>query len=297
MARLAFLGSPEVAVVCLDALLHAGHDMRLVVSGPDRRRGRRAEPSPTPVKRLALERGLEVTDDLRAVVGCGAELGVVVAFGRIVPRQILAALDFVNLHFSLLPRWRGAAPVERALLAGDDATGVSLMKVEAGLDTGPVYAVAETPIGAHETAAELGLRLASLGSDLLVERLAAGSVSLGLPHPQSDDLETTYAPKLVPSELELDWARAAAELERVVRVGRAWTTFRERRLIIWQAFARDPGPSPTLSGSPPGTLVAGDVVTGNGILELVEVQPEGRPRLAATDWLRGAHLDGPERLG
>jgi len=290
VARLAFLGSPEVAAVTLQALLEAGHDVAVVVTGPDRRRGRGPALTPTPVKRLALERGIPVGDRLEDAVG--AELGVVVAFGRLVPERLLDQLDFVNVHFSLLPRWRGAAPVERAILAGDEQTGVSLMKLEAGLDTGPVYASRATPIGPHETAAELRERLGVLGSALLVERLSRGLESLGEPVPQDPDVEPTYAAKLDPRELELDWSRSAVELERLVRVGRAWTTVAGRRLIVWRAIA-----GPSLGQVPPGGLVGRRVAAGEGSLELVEVQPEGRGRMPAEDWTRGARLGDGVRLG
>jgi methionyl-tRNA formyltransferase len=296
VARLAFLGSPEVAAICLEALLDAGHDVVLVVSGPDRRRGRGGLTSPTPVKRLSIERGLRVSDALEDAASCGADLGVVVAYGRIVPSRLLDALDFVNVHFSLLPRWRGAAPVERAILAGDDETGVCLMKLDTGLDTGPVYACRSTSIGPGESADELRLRLARLGSELLVERLAGGPASLGQPVVQDRAIEATYASKLSLSELELDWRRSAIELDRVVRVGRAWTRFRGRRLIVWRASPSEPGRVET-DGLLPGALVGTAVVTGDGLLDLVQVQEEGRPRLSAAEWARGARIEEGEALG
>ncbi|MBS1837978.1 MAG: methionyl-tRNA formyltransferase, partial [Actinobacteria bacterium] len=172
--RLVFLGSPDAAIPTLRALVAAGHDVALVLSGPDRRRGRGGRRTPTPLKAAALELGLPVSADLHDVVGVGAELGVVVAFGRIIPAPVLAEVPMVNLHFSLLPRWRGAAPVERAILAGDDRSGVCVMEVAGGLDTGDVLAVAEVPIDDEVTAAELTRRLAVLGADLMVGALAGG---------------------------------------------------------------------------------------------------------------------------
>ena len=163
MARLVFLGTPEAAVEPLRTLVHAGHDVALVVTRADKRRGRGSALVPSPVKRAATDLGLTVADSLDDVVGVGAELGVVVAYGRIIPVAVLDRLPMVNLHFSLLPRWRGAAPVERAILEDDAETGVCLMAVEAGLDTGPIYAEVATSIEQDETADELRSRLVLLG--------------------------------------------------------------------------------------------------------------------------------------
>src|SRR5580698_5163295 len=150
MARLAFLGTPDMAVPPLRALVEAGHDLALCVTRPDRKRGRGGALSPSPVKAAALELGLAVTHSMQDLVTADVELAVVVAYGRIIPASLLAQIPMVNLHFSLLPRWRGAAPVERALLAGDAETGVCLMKLEEGLDTGPVYGRLSVPIGDEE---------------------------------------------------------------------------------------------------------------------------------------------------
>ncbi len=270
----------------------AGHDVALVVSMPDRRRARNAPPTPTPVKERALAHKIAVTERVADVLEADVELGVVVAFGRIIRPEVLARVPLCNLHFSLLPRWRGAAPVERAILAGDSVTGVCLMALEAGLDTGPVYASVETPIGDHETADELRERLGALGTALLLERLASGVGGLGVPVPQRG--EPTYAEKLRPEELVLDWARPACELERVVRVGRASTTLRGRRLLVHRARAS----STALPGAEaPGTVVGTAVQAGQGSLELLEVQGEGRSRQAAAQWLQGARLAPGERLG
>ncbi len=230
MTRLAFFGTPEVAVAVLRAVHGAGHEVALVETAPDRRRGRGAALVPTPVKKCALELGLPVSDRVADVLVAGVELGVVVAFGKIIRAEILEQVPMVNLHFSLLPRWRGAAPVERAILAGDDRTGVCLMALDEGLDTGPVYARVETPISPDETAAHLQLRLAHLGTTLLLDRLAGGVATLGTPVPQVGD--PLYAAKIDRDERRLAWERPAVELERVVRVGRAWTTFRGKRLIV-----------------------------------------------------------------
>jgi methionyl-tRNA formyltransferase len=280
----------------LRALVGAGHEVPLVVTQPDRRRARGGELLPTAVKAAALELGLAVTDRVDDVLDSGAELGVVVAFGRLIRPHVLAELPMVNVHFSLLPRWRGAAPVERAILAGDTETGVCLMALEEGLDTGPVYACERVAIGPEETAQELRDRLVERGTALLVERLAHGPAGLGQPVPQEG--ETTYAAKLEHEDLHLDWSRPAVELHRVVRVGRAWTTLRGRRLLVLRArLAPDGGDGDATAGAQPGEVRGTTVATGEGGLELLEVQPEGRVPQAAESWLRGARLQPGERLG
>ncbi len=247
MARLVFLGTPDAAVPSLLALLDAGHDVALVVSQPDRRRGRGATLVPSPVKKAAVERGVPVTDQLLDVLGAGADLGVVVAYGRLVPQSVLDDLAMVNVHFSLLPRWRGAAPVERAILAGDAVTGACLMRLEAGLDTGPVLARAEMAIGAEETAPELTARLARLGADLLVSALLGGVASLGPGEPQAG--EATYAAKIDSDELRIDWERPAEAVVRLVRLGRAFTTWRGQRLRVLAATVRDAGGAGDVDGA------------------------------------------------
>ncbi|MGH8985921.1 MAG: methionyl-tRNA formyltransferase [Acidimicrobiia bacterium] len=270
--RIAFLGTPADAVPTLRALVDAGHDVALVVTQPDRRRGRGAATAPSPVKSAARElglpvrtpaRGREIVDEMRA---SGATLGAVVAFGQLLPDALLDSLPhgFVNLHFSLLPRWRGAAPVERAILAGDAETGVSIMRIDAGLDTGPVYAVERTPVGPDETAGELRARLVELGTALMVTTLPR------IPdlEPTPQEGEPTYAEKLDVAEFELDWSRPARELLRVIRAGNprpgAWTTVDHTRLKIWRAR----------------TAV-------DGTVEPVEVQPEGKGRMPWEAWQRG----------
>ncbi len=291
VARLAFLGTPEVAVPPLRALVDAGHDVVLCVTRPDRRRGRGSAVTPSPVKAAALELGLAVSHSMEDVADAGVELAVVVAYGRIIPAALLARVPMVNLHFSLLPRWRGAAPVERALLAGDEETGVCLMKVEEGLDTGPVYGRLVVPIGDDVDLSTLRDELVTAGCALLVAALAHGAE--GLPAPVAQSGEPTVAPKLTPDDLRLRWEQPATQLHRVVRLGRAWTMFRGKRLGVLRAT---PVAAPAEAG-PPGTLVGTVVCTGAGALALDEVQPESRTPMSAGDWARGVHPLAGERLG
>jgi methionyl-tRNA formyltransferase len=276
-----------VAVAPLRALVEAGHDIVLVVSRPDRRRGRGGALMPSPVKAAALELGFPVSEKVDDVIDAGAELGVVVAFGRLVKPHVLEALPMVNLHFSLLPRWRGAAPVEWAILSGDTVTGAAVMALEAGLDTGPVYAVEETDIGPDETADDLRRRLAGSGTALLVRLLDEG-----LPEPTPQAGEATYARKLEPEDHHLDWSEPAVRLHRVVRLGQAWTTLRGKRLRILRA--RPAGGTLAPGAIDPDTLRVG---TGDGTLELVEVQPEGRGPQPASAWRNGARLQPGAQLG
>ena len=291
--RLAYLGSPEIAVPPLRALVAAGHDVALVVTNPERRRGRGAGTSPTPVALAATAAGIPVSHRPEDVLDARVELGVVVAFGRILGPELLDSVPLVNLHFSLLPRWRGAAPVERALLAGDTETGVCLMAIEPTLDTGPVHRVARYPIGEDTTAGELFDGLSRLGAELLVDALADG---LGVPVPQSED-GVTYAAKLTVEDRHLDWRRTALELSRVVRIGRAWTTVDGRRLVVLAARPVEPGPVVE-----PGSLqvVEGRVLVacgGGDRLELLRVQPEGRTAQDAAAFVRGRRDDVPVTLG
>jgi len=293
--RLAYLGNPEAAVPPLRALVDAAPsvdlEVALVVTSPPRRRGRRSDPTPTPVGAAALDLGLPVAHDLGALGDDGFDLAVVVAYGQLIPVDLLARIPMVNLHFSLLPRWRGAAPVERALMAGDQETGVCLMDVAEGLDTGGVRARVATPIGSDDTAADLRERLSGLGAELLVDWLR-GFVAdgPGVAEPQAG--EPTWAHKLDRTDLWLDWDRTADELHRLVRVGGAHTTFRGEPLKAWVA---EPAAAP--GDVPPGTLVGDVVATGDGGLRLIEVQPAGRTRMAFGAWAVGARPGDNERLG
>jgi methionyl-tRNA formyltransferase len=278
--RLVFFGTPDDAVPPLLALHAAGHDIALVVTQPDRRRGRGTTTAPSPVRAAAEALDVPVRTPGRArevtgeVAASGAEAGVVVAFGQLLPESLFTSvpLGFVNLHFSLLPRWRGAAPVERAVLAGDEETGVCVMQIDKGLDTGDVYACVRTPIDAEETAGELRRRLVALGTELLVATVP--DLATLTARPQQG--EPTHADKLTVDEFELDFTRPPEELVRVVRAGNprpgAWTTVDGRRLKIWRARVAD------------------------GHFEPIEVQPEGRSRMSGEAWQRGRR-GGPFEFG
>ncbi len=263
----AFLGTPAVAEVTLRALHGAGVPIAVVVSAADKRRGRGGATQPSPVKAAALELGLPVTADPDDVMASGAGLGVVVAYGRIIKPHLLAAMPMVNLHFSLLPRWRGAAPVERAILAGDERTGVCLMEVAEGLDEGGVYASAETDVD-DKTLDALRVELVGLGNDLLLAALRDG---LGEAAPQVG--EVTYAHKLTPEERHIDWSQPREQILRVIRLGDAWTTFRGKRIKILDA-RRD----------------------GDGIVPVI-VQPEGRGAMAYDSWRNGTRPAADEWFG
>jgi methionyl-tRNA formyltransferase len=289
--RIVYFGSPAAAVPPLRALHAAGHDIALVVTQPDRRRGRRGHLEATAVKQCAEELGLPVRTPERAkevvdeVAALGAELGVVVAFGQLLPVALLEATahGFVNIHFSLLPRWRGAAPVERAILAGDRETGVALMAVEKTLDTGGIYAEARTPIGENETAGELRERLVALGTDLLIAHI--DEVPGTTPRPQEGD--PTMAAKLEPAEFELDpHHRSALELARAVRAANpspgAWCKVGGKRLKVLHARAVDSVSEPI------GVVTLGGVLScSTGALQLDEVVPEGKRAMTGAAWMAG----------
>lgn len=286
--RLVYLGTPAMAVPPLRALVAAGFDIAVVITRIDKRRGRGSKLTPSPVKAAAAELGLPVSHDLDEAATVGADLGVVVAYGRLIPTAVLEGVPMINIHFSLLPRWRGAAPVERAILAGDPTTGVCLMAVDEALDTGDVYARTEVPIGPDQALADLQAELVEVGSTMLVDELRRG---LRTPVPQ--DGEPTYAAKIDPDELRLDFTRSADELHRIVRLGRAWCEFRDRRLKVLRTTV-SAGP---VGEWPPGALVDARVATGEGWLGLVEVQPEAKKPMSAEAWLNGAQPERGEPLG
>jgi methionyl-tRNA formyltransferase len=307
--RLAFAGTPAFARAALLALLDAGHEVVLVMTQPDRPAGRGLKPRTSEVKSLALERGLrtlqsahlrspEILADLRAVQ---APALVVAAYGLILPQAVLDLfpLGCINIHASLLPRWRGAAPIQRAILAGDRHTGISIMRMEAGLDSGPVLLQESIPIEPHDTAGSLHDKLAHLGARCVVsalQRIESGAVVCA-PQPAEG---VTYAHKLEKHEAAIDWSRSAQEIDRQVRAFNpfpvAGTVLRGDLLRIWRARAV---PSP---GSTPGTVIAATedgvlVACGEGAVMIEELQRAGGKRLSAAEFLHGAELAAGERLG
>ncbi|MEN8175066.1 MAG: methionyl-tRNA formyltransferase [Pseudomonadota bacterium] len=303
--RIIFAGTPDFSVPALQALLDAGEQVIGVYTQPDRPAGRGRRLAASPVKQLAEAAALPVyqppnfkdEDDLAELEALRADLMVVVAYGLLLPQRVLDAprLGCVNIHASLLPRWRGAAPIQRAILAGDTRTGVAIMRMEAGLDTGPVYLVRETRIGERETAAELHDRLAHLGAEALMAALpgiADGSLA---PVPQ-EDADAPYARKLDKAEARIDWTLSAAEIDRRVRAFNAWpvafTHLDRQSLRIWEAET-----VPDTSQAPPGTVVAQtragiDVATGDGVLRILKLQLPGKRATGAREFLNARRISG-----
>lgn len=296
--RLVFAGTPQLAADTLELLLDSGrHQVVAVLTRPDAAKGRSSQLVPSPVAALAAERGIEVLKPSRpsdpALAQRLAELEVecvpVVAYGGLIPGSLLAAVPkgWVNLHFSLLPRWRGAAPVQRAILAGDELTGVTVFDLVAELDAGPVLATAPYEFGAEETAGEALAGLTALGGRLLLQTLDELEAGTAVAQPQPED-GVTPAPKLTPAEARLDWQRPAEELARVVRANNpspiAWTTLNGERFRVLRARPADGTAEP---GAVEADRRSVRVGTGAGLLELIEVQPAGKRVLAAADWARG----------
>jgi methionyl-tRNA formyltransferase len=282
--RLAFLGTPRAAVPTLEALVRAHHDVELVITRPDRKRGRGSRLTPSPVKEAALDLGLRVGHSLKDLDLHDVERGVVVAYGALIPASLLERTPMLNVHFSLLPRWRGAAPVERSILAGDDRTGVCVMSLEATLDTGPVHACASTVV-ADKTAAELTGELAHLGADLLVRVLASKDL---LEHPVAQEGEVTYAEKLTKETFHVQPTMPVALSARTVRLGRAYCFVGRRRLRVLRCHVDS---SRARAGSVSVEDGAVRLHAKDGSLVLEEVQPEGSRAMSAHAWWSGARLD------
>ncbi len=279
----------------ITALAKAGFEIPLVVTAPPARRSRRGKATPTPVGQAAQTLGLTVSHSIADVADgdVAADCVMVVAFGQLISADLLARLPMLNLHFSMLPRWRGAAPVERALLAGDTHVGVCLMEIETKLDTGPVYWYEQVEVNASATATELRAKLADVGAQRLVSSLQEG---LDRPTPQQGD--PTYAKKLTRTDRQLQWDMPASQLERVVRVGQAWTTIAGNELKIHEAQVRPMAECESVPASAEaGSLWVDAVRCGEDALVLVTVQPSGRSAMAAADWLRGARLAPGAVLG
>ena len=295
--RVIFFGTPEIAVGPLRALVAAGFVVDLVVTGVDKRRGRGSQISPSPVKQAAIDLQIPVTHDVADAIALvaknGAEscVGVVVAYGHIISKDALQVLPMINIHYSLLPRWRGAAPVERALLAGDEQTGVCIMQVVEQLDAGDILSSATTQISQTDTTATLRARLGEMANPLLIDVLSNGATTAT---PQSGDV--VVAAKITPVDLEIDWSKPAVVVDRQVRVGGAFTFFNGKRFKVHSLKV-----SAEIFISESGNMVVVNdrvlVACGQGVIELVEVQPEGKPRISAQDWKKGARLDAQSRLG
>jgi len=310
--RIVFAGTPEFSVPALDALHAAGHCVVAVYTQPDRPAGRGRVLTAPPVKVRALELGLPVvqpaslrTPEARAQLAAhAADLMVVVAYGLILPQGILETprLGCLNIHASLLPRWRGAAPIQRAILAGDARTGVTIMKMDAGLDTGPVLLERDLAIGACETGGQLHDRLAALGADAILAAIDAWTSGRLAPVPQPES-GATYAAKLRKEEAIVEWRQPALTIERCVRAFNPWpvaeTRWRGQQLRIWEATVV-PAPPQAAPAQPGEVLAAGEgrivVATGDGALQLETLQLPGRKPMPAVEFLKAHGLLGA-RLG
>jgi methionyl-tRNA formyltransferase len=311
--RVVYFGTPAAAVPPLEALLASHHRVAAVVTRPDRPRDHRGgTPAPSPVKQAALAAGLPVLEPPRGrdpelpgqLAALGAEVGCSCAFGYLLPPEVLAVFPhgIVNLHFSLLPAYRGPAPVQRALLEGVAVTGVSTFLIDEGMDTGPLLLAAEVPVGPDEDAGSLTARLAEVAARLAVETLDALEAGQVRPRPQPEG-GVSVAPKVRPEEARLDFTRPARRLADAVRAFTpapgAWTTHRGRRLKVTRATPADRdaggGLAPGRLGlGPGGRLLVG---AADRPLELVEVRPEGRRAMSGAEFARGARLGPEERLG
>jgi methionyl-tRNA formyltransferase len=313
--RIVFFGTPEFAVPTLDALLRSRHPVVGVVTQPDRPRGRGHRVSDAPVKQQAQAAGipilqpdtLKTPEFLDALRAFAADLGIVAAYGRILTDAVLAVppLGMINVHASLLPRYRGAAPVHRAVIAGDTETGVTIMRVVKALDAGPMLATVRRRIGPDETSDQVEQSLASLGADLLVATVDALHTGRAVEIPQ-DDRAATYAPRLTKADGVVDWSATALRIHNLIRGLHPWphafAHVADRRIILHRSTVRhsggpdDPGPA-----TEPGTILRAhgdhlDVATGDGVLGLLEIQAEGKRPMAARDFLAGHALRQGDRF-
>lgn len=312
MLKILFMGTPEFAAAHLRALLAAGYPVVGVVTQPDKPVGRGGKLQPTPVKEVALAHGLpvfqprrvrrpEVLEQLRPL---GAEVTVVVAFGQILSKEALeiSPLGSINVHGSLLPRWRGAAPIQRAIMAGDAVTGITTMWMDEGMDTGDICLTDSTPIAPDDTGSDLHDRLMKTGSGLLIETLRQleGGTAPRIPQPAEG---VTYAPKIEPADEVIDWTRPAAELVNQIRALNSWpgayTEGPRGRLKVWRAEVLEG----TGESAPPGTVTelvkrkGFRVACGEGSLLVLEVQPPGKGRMEAHAFVNGGGVTLRTRLG
>ena len=282
--RIVYIGTPEIAVPPLRALVAAGFDVELVVTGVDKRRGRGSQTTANPVKTAAVELGIPVSHDINDVLQLDSDglLGVVVAFGNIISQKILQHAPMINIHYSALPRWRGAAPVERAILSGDATTAVCIIQVAEQLDAGDVLASSPCVIQEDDSVETLRNRLGQLALPLLID-----ICSNGVREQISQTGEVVVARKISAQDLAIHWSSDAEQILRQIRVGNAFTFFDGKRFKIHEA-------TQSSVGLPIGTIAIrdGNVLVGSqkGSVQLTTVQPEGKPRVLAKDWARGARL-------
>jgi len=308
--RILFAGTPDFAAECLKALLNSEHEICAVYTQPDRPAGRGRKLTPSPVKQLALEHDIPVEqpldfkseDSLQTLAAYEADLMVVVAYGLLLPQKVLDTpkLGCINVHASLLPRWRGAAPIQRAILAGDTESGVGIMKMEAGLDTGPVLLEARCPINDSDTAQDLHDRLAALGAETLLQSLSDIETRLNQAKPQ-DDSQSTYAKKLDKREALIDWQQAAAQILRQINAFNPWpvaqTQWHSDTMRVWKASLGE-----RIRSGQPGEIIAVskqglDVQTGDGILRITEIQMPGKRAMQVQDFLNANSISVGDILG
>ncbi|MCG7944599.1 MAG: methionyl-tRNA formyltransferase [gamma proteobacterium symbiont of Stewartia floridana] len=303
--KIIFAGTPDFAASALQALLTTEHHVVAVYTQPDRPAGRGRKVQFSPVKQLAVEHDLEVFQpktlkDPQAqeiLAQHQADLMVVVAYGLLLPQAVLDTprLGCINIHASLLPRWRGAAPIQRAILAGDETSGVTIMQMEAGLDTGPMLSIRSTPIDAKETGGSLHDRLAELGSAALIEVLPGLSEGSVEAIPQ-DDSQANYASKLDKEEARIDWSQSAVQIDRQVRAFNPWPVahclYGDKVMRVWnsEVVSADGSASP---GQVVATAKTGfDVATGEGVLRISQLQMPGKRAMSAGDFLNAHNMDG-----
>lgn len=300
--RVVFMGSPDFSVPLLDALVAAGHEIACVYCQPPRPAGRGKKDRPTPVQARAEELGLPVrhpvslkgAEEQAEFAALNADIAVVVAYGLILPQAVLdaPAKGCLNIHASLLPRWRGAAPIHRAIMAGDAETGVCIMQMEAGLDTGPVLLERRIEIGAEDTTGELHDRLSALGAQAITEALEQIDTLSAQTQPEAG---VTYAAKIDKAEARIDWSRDASDIDRQIRglspFPGAWSMINGRRVKLLRSRA-------SLGSGVAGSVLSGlTVACGTGSVEITQVQPEGKGRMSSEDFLRGTPLPTGSILG
>ena len=310
--RIVFMGTPDFAVASLNTLLDNGYEVAAVVTQPDKPKGRKRTLTPPPVKEAALARGLQVLQPARmrspeaveALAALQPELIVTAAYGQILPKEVLELprLGCINVHGSLLPRYRGGAPIQRAIMNGESVTGVTIMYMAEGLDTGDMISRVEVPIQDSDTSGDLFAKLSEAGAQLLAQTLPAIIDGTATATPQNHE-EATYAPNLNRDDERLDWNRSARELFNQVRglapMAGAFTYLESEVFKVW---ACKPEPQNDTSSAAPGTVLTGAsgsllVQTGDGVLRLLTIQPAGKKAMDAAAWLQGARLPAGTRFG